>query len=371
MFWIERGCGILIYALCLIIVFSCIQKTNIPIRRILNFYKLILAIMAYSYIPYKTADLYRTGITMTYFSQFSFSDFVEEQLFRNITPLANLLYWGFSKISDVHLLSGCCCFICFSIIFWVLRDYAAQIGASRSNIALCIFFIMSVGIYMPIISGIRMMLALCLLLLAGYRHVNGQLNLLGVVVLSMTAILIHSVAIPLSLILLLSLLIRKRFGVKQMLFIFLVAIVIAALSRRLGALITGSLQEKMVYYFQEDIYTDKWEYLIASITILAQMHFIRHPAKEQDQIAFTFRRVAGLSLLISLVFFWSFTMFHRFALEIGALMCSPVLLSQLESARKKGNPAMFNSTFAYSAILLLLNMTRGSLSALKFFVISG
>jgi len=78
MFLFERLIGVGIYSLVLVIVcFSLVGKGIKTIKRRLFFYSIILSIMAYNFVPYETADLYRIYEYVDAFQKYSFSSFRE------------------------------------------------------------------------------------------------------------------------------------------------------------------------------------------------------------------------------------------------------------------------------------------------------
>ena len=169
MFLVERLFGISIYMLVLIFVCFLLVKTNTSCRAALRFYLVCLCCMAFFYKPYITADLYRIFEQMNFFSTMEFDFFWKNFALESSIPLARLIFWFFGKIGYNELLPVFSTLFCYSLIFYVVNKTKQQFDISKQTVATELFFIMSTSMYISVIGGIRMMMALSMLTFSYFR----------------------------------------------------------------------------------------------------------------------------------------------------------------------------------------------------------
>ena len=171
MFLLERSISVGIYILVLAVV--CIllwsKRAREP-RKVLFFYTLVLSFLAFLYVPYENADLYRIYELVQKFQNYTFSNLLEQHVIGVESGIANVFYWVIGKTGIPQLLPAITSFVCHSCIFYILCKTAKKNNISGKNIAIALFFYMSTGTYIFVISGIRCMLGISLLLFCFFRE---------------------------------------------------------------------------------------------------------------------------------------------------------------------------------------------------------
>lgn len=386
MFLIERLVGVGTYSLTLILIcLSLVNATGKQIKRRLNLYIIILSIMAFLYVPYETADLYRIYRFVNDFPTYSFSQLWEEKVLNSEVRYASILYWAIGKTGIPQLLPALTTFVCYSCIFYIIYKTSEKNQISGKNVAITLLFYMSLGSYVFVISGIRCMLGISLLSFCFYReNVENKFNILHIP-LYIIATLIHAFA---------AVLIMARFVIpifdtkttavrKLMYFIFLAVgafIVANNFSDYIGEII-----EKADSFLSGNIYSYIWDYIIGFIVVFVLVSIILR-CKKIEEYSFlklnVFRWYITAVLFVALCLCFEFSIFHRTVVYLLPIISLPMLMTILQTSANQQiedntptlgksiyvKPITFNSMIVVlSLLLLLLSCSRGSLSALKFF----
>ena len=270
MFLFERLVGVATYASVLVLVcFSLAMTKEIKHqKRILALYVVLLSVLSFFYVPYETADLYRITKYVVEFQKYSFSDLIERGILNSEIGWANVLYWSIGKTGIPQLLPSLTTFICYSCIFYIVYKTAKRNQISGKNVAIALFFYMSIGTYMFVISGIRCMLGTSLIVFCFYREsVEKKFNVFHIP-LYLIAALIHTFSVVLIAIRLLTPLFDKRnsFFKKMIYLVFLglgTALIISYFSDYIE-----QVWNKAEDYLSGDAYSYIWEYVIAILAFL-------------------------------------------------------------------------------------------------------
>lgn len=332
--------------------------------------------MAYFYKPYITADLYRTYEIASYFGTLNFPYFWTNYVITSPTPVARLLFWFVGKIGIYQILPVLAAFVCYSIIFHIINKTQRIFSISNQNIASSLFFIMSTSIYISVIGGIRMMLAVSLICFCFFREsVEGKTNILNAI-FYILAIFLHATA---------SLIIAIRFIMtifdsrkKPIQRVFSVAAILA-----IGLIFVANFQyvvsdllEKVDSYLYGDKYSDVWEYIMGFLILLLLFLSIcaYWPIRKTAicKSLQTYNSVAVICMIISLMFCFEFSIFYRFGAHIAVILSTPMILVSLEKANTNDHGLFrlidFRSVLIIlSTLIALISCARGSLSSLKFF----
>ena len=385
MFILERLIGVGIYALLLLLVcLSLVGKSHKKIKRILFLYTVTLSILAFFYVPYETADLYRIYESVDLFSKFSFSEFWEWRTQRGDAGISNLLYWGVGKLGVSRLLPALTTFVCYSCVFYIIRKTAEKNNISGKNVAIALLFYMSTGNYMFVVTGIRCMLGISLLAFCFYREsVEGKFSIAHIPLYLISA-LIHSFSV---------ILIAIRFLASALDFNMPIKRKIAyLLSLGVGGLFVLSYFEEYIQsvfdkadsYVNGDLYSYFWEYVIAILAVVV-MGLVLLNRKKLNKNSMNFNVLVLyeiISLFTALCFCYEFTIFHRFTTYIMPIVALPMLMVILQKRdfmqdKKqiyRGSiaelPLDFTTgTVIISLLMLFVACARGSLCSFKLFVL--
>ncbi len=159
MFLTERLIGILTYVTFLFISIYLISRAQ---RRRLGFlllmYLIGISIMAFLYVPAVEADLYRLLGYMSDRASLSGADF-SIALAESTIPATLIYLRAIGTIGVDGLLAGITTLIVFGNIFYIIYDYSKREKLSNKAVAWVLLTVMSTGIYMQTLGGIRTMLA--------------------------------------------------------------------------------------------------------------------------------------------------------------------------------------------------------------------
>lgn len=385
MFLFERLIGVGTYALLLVLIcFSLVGKNHKSIKKILFFYSIILSVLAFFYVPYKTADLYRIYKYVEAFKDYSFSSFLKNQVSKSDLGVSGILYWLIGQIGIPQLLPAIVTFVCYSCIFYIIYKTAEKNQISGKNVAIALFFYMSTGNYMFVVTGIRCMLGISLLSFCFFREsVERKFSIIHIP-LYIIAAFIHTFS---------AVLIAARFvisifdtkttlGRKLIYFVLLGAGIVLVFRNFSGYL--DAIMEKADAYLNGDLYSYVWEYVIAILTslVIICVFVKRNTIKEGSNLNLNLWLLYAMAMfVISLCVCYEFTIFHRLTTYIMPIIALPLLMTALQSndnMRKEINnrvrtvgeiPLNLNSfVVIVSVLMLLVACSRGSLSSLKFFV---
>lgn len=375
MFLIERLIGVSIYSYILIMICLLIAFTNIKCKNILRLYLLLLGGMGFYYLPYITADLYRIYETMEWYATYNFAEFYDTLVVTSSVPSSRILFWMVGKTGVMELLPLISAIISYSLIFYTLEKSRIKFEISRQNFAIALFFLMSGSIYISVIGGIRMMLALSIIFFCFYREaVEKKQNFLLHIPLYVIAVFMHDMALIVLAIRILASVFDKRKSPAKKLFILLgiVAMFLAAVV--LFRYKLESVFEKSANYLTDSGYYDVWEYLMGGIYIIFFLFlFIKFkPFKEQYLELNSYHIAAGIGSLFAIICCYDFSIFYRCIGHVVPILIMPTLMIVLEKNGEKttGRFKVVSTqcvVLLFSLALLFIGGTRGSLSALKFF----
>ena len=385
MFLFERLIGVGLYSLVLVLIcFSLVGKSVKKVKRRLFCYSIILSIMAYNFVPYETADLYRIYEYVEAFQKYSFSSFLENQVSKSDLGVAGILYWLVGQIGIPQLLPAIVTFVSYSCIFYIICKTAEKNQISGKNVAITLFFYMSIGTYMFVISGIRCMLGISLLAFCFYREkVEKKFNILHIP-FYLIAALIHSFsAVLIAARFLISVFDTKTTPLRKIIYFIFLGAGIMFVFRNFSGYI-DEIIGKADSYLSGDLYSYIWEYIIAILTciVIVGVFSKQKSIKEESNIKLNVWLLYEIALFaIALCVCWEFTIFHRLTTYIMPIIALPLLMTALQSNDNKHKtidsrmrpvgeiPLNLNSCVVLlSVLMLLIACSRGSLSSLKFFV---
>ncbi|MBR5239722.1 MAG: EpsG family protein [Clostridia bacterium] len=377
MFLVERLIGVSIYSYILIMMCLLIAFTNIKCKNILRLYLLLLGGMGFFYLPYITADLYRTYDFMRWYATFSFPDFYETLVVTSSVPASRIYFWFIGKTGIVELLPFISAIISYSLIFYTLEKSRKRFSISRQNFAIALFFLMSGSIYISVIGGIRMMLALSMIFFCFYREtVEKKKNPILHIPLYIIAVFMHDMALIVLAIRILASVFDKRKSPAKKLFILLGIGVMFLAAIVLFRYKLESVFEKSTNYLTDSGYYDIWEYLMGGIYIIFFLFLVIKfkTIKKQYLELSSYYIAAGIGSLFAIICCYDFSIFYRCIGHVVPILIMPTLMIVLEKNGEKPTGrfkvvSIQCVVLLFSLILLFIGGTRGSLSALKFFEI--
>lgn len=369
MFIFERLVGVSIYAIVLALVMLLITSSRLSLKYIFRIYILALVIMAVSYEPYVTADLYRIWELINYYGTLSFSELISNHLTVSITPAGALLFWLCGKTGWVQSVSAISVILCFSIIFYIIEDLSNRKGLQRKHTGLLVFCVMSTEVFIPVIAGIRMMIAITLILYCVYQEHKYKKFVIWHSALYFIAFTLHNMTIIIIGIIILTLVLSSNIGVIKKVIVLGGALFSAVAFVAFSGELFVTLYEKGYYFLFDEEYVDKWEYLIAGISLFLSTLIVNYAKRNNTEETF-FLRFCRITIVMAIVLVFQFSIFHRLVVEMMALMILPLLADVFsENAINSKSSVRYNNIILLATLIFLLNATRGSLCALKFFVL--
>lgn len=378
MFLIERISGIGIYLSTLSFICIIMTRTNVRCKSILKFYLLCLCIMARFYEPYITADLYRIFDMIDMFSSVDFANFWETYIADASSPISRILYWCFGRMGLKEWLPAFSALVTYSIIFYVIDDTRQKYNISKRNVAIELLFVMTTSIYLSTIGGIRMMLALSVIIYCFYRESVNHRRYMIDIILYIFAFFMHNMA---SVVILIRLVVsifdttkKRSYRIKVIFFAMIAGSVLMAKFR---SLLFDIIDKAYGYIFGDEHY-DVWEYmmgfLILVFMIITIRNYLKYVSDEEYRELRQFNTAVKICIFISVLFCFEFSIFYRFVGHIVPLISIPMTMITLQEAGKKQCIGFkvfdYRSvTLLFTILIMVISFTRGSMSSLKFFVL--
>ena len=362
MYVVERLAGQIIYCLCLFIIFIKIYNGNYKsLKKTLNIYIVLLAIMGFLFVPSESSDLYSIIPIVKSYGNKSLSYIFTNSVIQSSTPLSVLYYYIFGKIGIMSLLPCITSIIVYNNIFYIIRDYSEKNKISNKAIALTLLFLMSSGFFIDVISNIRTLFAYSLLSRTVYDELHNGKKIIKSLPCYIAAILIHSSIVGILLLRFLYYFLFENNNkiYKKIFYCMLMAILYVFISKY----IISSFAQFEHYVHKENGYFYIWEFIKIIIMIFG-MSIILHRIKDKKTKYFN---IIIIIFTIIIMCFGEFNIFLRFN-YFNILIMIPLLLDYFNPLYLSGKKSII---FVISIIMLLISCTRGHLSSLKFFVING
>lgn len=376
MFIFERIIGLAVYVGVLVFICLLLFSSKISCKKILRFYLVCLCVIAYFYKPYITADLYRINEMLDQFSKTNFNDFCNSYLVDSRVPLAHILYWCISQTKINNLLPVFSTLVCYSIIFYVINKTKEIFEISRQTVACVLLFVMTTSMYISTIGGIRMMLALCLILYSFFRNVVEKKKGILEIAFYIMALLLHEMSYAVVSICLITILLFYKTKLINKVIFFVAIIVGGALFCLLFSNTIIDIYYKFLSYITGDEYSDIWEYIMGSLIIVLLLVSSLRCKRIEDEESYQKIKVINVAtiffILVSLCFCFEFSMFYRFGGQLAVLFSIPSLMISIDKKSKNYSTIISNAGYKNIIFLLIfliafISCTRGSLSSLKFF----
>lgn len=379
MFLIERIVSLSIYALALAVTYWFIGRVvRKQYKIILLIYLFILALLAFNYKPYVTADLYRLREYMEYWIHKDWIGVVKYAL-KSTTPAWILYSYIISKLGNTNWLQTITCLWCFGNVFYIIAHEIEQHDIEGKYRSELLFYIMAVdAFYLQTISGIRSMLGISIVAFCLYRETVEKKSILSHLALWLFAALIHTSTMVLVISRFLFLLVQSR-GITKKILMSAVVFVLAIFSYKyLGGYISGSFEYGQSYLNNTKEYTYIWEIIIGLIETFETLYVLnkyRTKTVESDSGAeeyglrnlYLFTLIWTVVSVISLPF--SYAVFRRYTMLCTVTSIPLVAFLFDTDIEKSESIRTFRILFGLSLLIFALAGVRGDLCGYKFFVL--
>ena len=379
MYLLERLFGIAVYVYMLGMTCVLIAFTKVNIKTVLWLYIAGLCVMGFFYTPSETGDLYRIYGSMDWYATMDLRFFVENFVVNSSVPAARLLFWLVAVTGVNRLLPVVSALICYGLLFSVMDRSRKLFDINRQNFAIALFVLMTTSAYISVVGGVRMMIAMTLVVYCFFRESVEHKSVLPHLPLYLIAVLMHNMGVAILGIRLLALMMNGNRKLRlRLAVVLLAAAAIAVVLARYG-FFAEALLEKIREYLREDSYSDTWEYMMGVLIAVGTgvVYFkyrawglgVRQPVLRE----FNFSMI--LSAVLGVLFCYVFTFFYRFVGHLMPILAMPMLMVTLQDSESKPVRGKVRIPFRvgvmlFGCILLLISCARGSLSSLKFFVLS-
>lgn len=379
MFLTERIVSLLTYAVVLMVTYFLIGRVaRKQYKVVLLVYVLILALFAFNYKPYITADLYRLREYVEYWIHKDWTGVVKYAL-KSTTPSWVLYSYIISKLGNNNWLQTITCLWCFGNVFYIISHEIEQHGIEGKYRSELLFYIMAVGaFYLQTISGIRSMLGISIVAFCLYREIVEKKSIVSHLPLWLFAALIHTSTMVLVISRFLFLLVQSRGIIKKILMSAVVFVLAIFSLKYLGGYISGSFEYGQNYLNYTKEYTYIWEIVIGLIETFETLYVLnKYRTKtvgsdsEVEEYGlknlYLFTLIWTVVSVISLPF--SYAVFRRYTMLCTVTSIPLVAFLFDTDIEKSESIRIFRILFGLSFIIFALSGVRGDLCGYKFFVI--
>ncbi len=381
MFLTARLFGIFTYVFLLFGTCLSLKYTNNSkkIKIILFFYLCTLVLMAFMFVPYISADLYRLAYISEKYALMPF-DTILQELLNSRTPGSVFYFYLVGKLNNYHFLPAIAVLIDFSFLFSIL-NYEIKFNYIKGSwIATSLFLLMSSSIFMSSISGIRNVFAYCIIIWCVYREFILKKSFLMHLPLYLIAASFHTMGQVMLMYRIVFFLFEKNnFFINRIFKILLSAFLVIVVIKYGQYFINGILEKASNYNesFQAGTeYFYVWGAISVCIQSLAIIYeislFYKYKKYFKQKLQFLqLNNIIYFSLPLLLIsfssLFFSYVAFGRIQMFLF-LFLLPITLILLKSVPEYKQKRIQKKLFFISFVLLLISCTRGDLCSLKFWV---
>lgn len=365
MFITERLCGVFLYIV--VLLFFCymlfVEKRN-HYFRILFAYCIVLAIMAYFFIPISDSDISRWAPIIDQWTRLPLNEMAKYSFQMSSTPLAYLYMYALGRLGGYKLVMAITALLTYGNVFYILGHYAASKKIPGIDVAITLFFYMAGGIFIDVISDVRYMIAFSFLALSIYRENFCKQKKIISFIFYLVAALFHLTAWAVILIRIIGLVLNRAVSMRNRIISILVIVIVTVIvySRISGYLL--SAYNKLESYLTIQHYSYIWEFII-SLLIICTLLIVLRKSSYHRYIKREYLELYKLFLFFSIISIIEFNMFHRMT-ALDAIISMPVILEYLSHSNtiiRKRNLVII------SLFVLLVACSRGHLCSYKFFIL--
>lgn len=372
MFLVERTTSLLVYAFALLIAYQMIARVaRKQYKTILLLYLAVLALFAFNYKPYITADLYRLRQYMEYWIHKDFKDVIKYSLESN-TPTWVLYSYIISKFGNINWLQTITCLWCYGNVFFIVGREIERNNIQRAFRSGLLFYIMSIGtFYLQTISGIRSMLGISIVAFCLYEETVESKSVIAHLPLWLFASLLHASTMILVLFRFVFLLIQGKDIAKKFLMWIFVGCLAFLSFQYLSNFISESIKYGKGYVNNSNEYTYTWEIIIGLIETFETVYVLRafQKAYAKKEVEHGYRTLYLFSLIWTVISVlalpFSYAVFRRYT-----MLCTVTSIPLVSELFKNDNADKYRrALFYFSFIIFALSGVRGDLCGYKFFVL--
>lgn len=370
-FLVERVCSVLLYLIVVVSTYALLRQAKSETRfsRVLNVCLLILTVMAFFYIPGESADLYRIRLRIHSMESWTIANF-RLSLINSSSPGADVLYFLMSKTNIDGLLPALTCFVFFGNIFYIIKQ-ERKLGRSGSiALASSFLYIMSQGLFLGVISGIRNSIAFALILRAlyddfalGKKHIFNYL-------LCIIAVSFHIAAAPIvAVYLFFSIYDYWKNRKKIMTFVsLLVFIIVVFWAFRPEFSLIDLIVDKAVVYTSGGVYSYFWEYIIVTISLLFLIVVLyKYRRESKYSLLRTMYIISSIIMVGVVLLFRNYTIYHRYG-NFVMYLSLPIISNAIETSLKQNDHSLYMLINYGSFLVFFIACVRGDLCGYKFFL---
>lgn len=368
---IERLFGVSTYAIVLWFFYSKIKNTNSDrnVSRYLNWYIVVLAIMAFFVIPEPSADLYRWRVMGDYWQKYSFSQIFELEILKSGTPISYIYIYLFQKTGINGLLPAFCAVIFYSCIFYIIKHSKTYFELSNRDVAIVLMIVMSLGKFFEVISGVRSMVAISIVAMFIFREFVERKSFLSALPFYIVASLIHNMALVMVMLRMIMFVFEKdNRPFRKILNAIIILLFALAFYRYGGQYITIAFKKANSYLNNEE-YSYIWEWIMAGFMYLNIVWLqirMRTTINSYNANIFNIYRFSCVLSIIALFVSYQYSMFHRLV-TFNTFMMIPIWGIAFQAGRENGNFSLQKQWKIIALMLVVFACLRGDLCGYKFF----
>lgn len=342
-----------------LIIFGLIKdrKHNIVYIILLALY---FAILAYNFIPDESKDLCRYFGMMTHYKSMNIEEYMTIAFNNNKSIFIALMFF-ISHIGNYHILPFICVFIGYSIIFYMISDYAKikQISVYKELFIMATFI--GVFYFISFFSGLAQVLAITICALAIYLETVKNKKGLIYKILYILAFFIHS-----STIVIIIFRILQKFNFKKLRIpIYIVFLLYALLPTLVNNYLQifanipliGNLIEKSTMYLIDTrgIFSTVYNIALACFIIFYFIIFILTRKDVKEKIGEKYCEFLEIMLVFNIASVQYSTIFIRFSFLIIILM-NIYLLQILDNNKKNIKKIIIVMMILFSIVFTSVNI---------------
>ncbi len=335
-------------------------------------YLVFLAVLAYLYVPWITADLYRLHLWCSkVWCNFSWPKLFE-YIKNSTTPMWYLFSWFIFQLThNVNWIQAVTCLWGFGNVFYVISDTIERNDVKGTKRALILFSIMAVGtFYLEMISGIRSMLGFSIVFFCMYREIIQKKSILFDIPLYIFAGLMHHAALVLVVGRIIFLIIESKNILTRIILFLLVGGIIPLLFLQANFYVDAAVNKAVGYASNEREYSYIWEILIGLIE-QTQIYYVlwtykRNVGKEPYSYGLFWKFALGVGLVSLCALPFSYAIFRRYTI-FASLCLLPLLGKLFDGANSRKIKLFVQLMWVISLVIFVLSCIRGDLCSYKFF----
>lgn len=377
MFLIERIISLLAYAIVLFIACQLISRVKgKQYKVILLIYLIVLAVFAFNYKPYITADLYRLRQYIQYWIHMDWNEILRYAS-KSSSPTWVLYSYLVSKLNNENWLQTVAFIWCFGNIFYMISCEIERQRITGKNRGMLLFYVMAVGsFYLQVISGIRSMLGISIITFCFYRETLEHKSVKSNLILYLVAALLHSSTMILVVSRFLFLIIQEQKFSRRLLMFIAFGVIGLFSFYYFCDFVNKSFELGIQYLTNKNEYSYGWEILIGLLETVETIYILQCFKAERMKAArgmegydsvYLFVKIWSVICIVALPF--SYAIFRRYT-----IMCTIVNIPLATQLLVYNNDRVLYKKrhqiiLALSLAIFVLSSVRGDLCGFKLFVL--